>query len=158
MLTFERTWDLGLVRQILTDPAVWPHVGDDFAPPREEWTPSDDPRIWYVLAIEGSRPVGLFMFLPRSTVLWEAHVAFPFTRKRRSRGVNIAAGALAWMLENSTAERIIAEIPECNLLAVRLAEKVMRRFAVNEKSFKKGGVMRDLVLFGLSKGEYICRV
>jgi RimJ/RimL family protein N-acetyltransferase len=155
VLIFERTHDLALVRQILTDPVVWPHVGDDFAPPREEWTPNDDPRIWYVLAIEGALPVGLFTFLPRSTVLWEVHVAF--SRERRSRGVNIAAGALAWMFENSTAERIIAEIPECNRLAVRLADKAMRRFAVNEKSFKKGGALRDLVLFGLSKGEYICR-
>jgi hypothetical protein len=34
-----------------------------------------------VLAVEGVRPVGLFMFLARSTVLWEVHVVF--TRERR---------------------------------------------------------------------------
>jgi hypothetical protein len=147
---------MGLVRQILTDPAVWPHVGDDFAPPREEWQPVSDSRIWYVLAIEGTRLAGLLTFVPRSTVLWEIHVVF--TPGRCTRGVYIGEQVLAWMFEHSTAERIIAEIPAGNRLAVRLASRTMKQYGVNERAFMKGGILQDLVLFGLSKGEHVCRV
>jgi RimJ/RimL family protein N-acetyltransferase len=154
VLTFERTHDLSLVRRILTDPAVWPHVGDDFAPPRKEWHPNSDDRIWYVLAIEKTRLIGLFTFAPRSTVLWEAHVVF--MPGRRSRGVNIVEQMFAWMFEHSTAERIIAEIPALNRLAVKLASKTMTPYGVNERAWMKGGTLQDLVLFGVSKGD-ICR-
>jgi hypothetical protein len=134
---------------------VWPHVGDDFAPDRREWQPNDDPRIWYVLAIEGTRLAGLLTFLPRSTVLWESHVVF--TPGRCTRGVYIVEQVFAWMFEHSTAERIIGEIPACNRLAVQLASRTMKQYGINEKSFMKGGILWDLVLFGVSKGD-ICRV
>jgi hypothetical protein len=145
---------MSLVRHILADSSVWPHVGDDFAPDHREWQPNPDSRIWYVLAIEKTRLVGLLTFVPRSTVLWEIHVVF--MPGRRTRGVNIGEQVLAWMFEHSTAERIIAEIPACNRLAVQLASRTMQRYGVNEKSFMKGGTLWDLVLFGVSKGN-ICR-
>jgi len=152
---------MSLVRQILTNPAVWPYVGDDFAPDRQEWQPNADERIWYVLAIEGTQYggsphiAGLLTFVPRSTVLWEIHVVF--TPKRCTRGVYIGEQVLAWMFQHSTAKRIIAEIPTCNRLAVQLASRTMKQYGVNERAFMKGGILRDLALFGVSKGD-LCRV
>jgi len=92
--------------------------------------------------------------VPRSTVLWEAHVVF--MTHRRSRGVNIVEQVFAWMFKHSTAERIIAEIPALNRLAVKLASKTMTPYGVNERAWMKGGTLQDLVLFGVSKGD-ICR-
>src|SRR5262249_23430241 len=74
-IRFERTTDLELVRQILTRPKIWPHIGDDFAPPVNEFRPNEDPRIWYVLASFEAHVLGLFMFLPESPVCWEMHAS-----------------------------------------------------------------------------------
>lgn len=159
MLQFERTKDMDVVRAILTDPKIWPHIGDDFAPPRDSWTPVDDERIWYVLAQEGWKTVGLFSFLPRSLVLWEVHLALITERNqllRKTRGVEILRRGLEWMIGHSTAERIIAEIPGCNRLAVKLAEKAMDPYGVNPQAFRKYGILQDLILFGI--GAERCRV
>jgi hypothetical protein len=61
------------------------------------------------------------------------------------------------MFEHSTAERIIAEPPACNRLAVQLASRTMKQYGINERAFMKGGILQDLVLFGVSKGD-LCRV
>lgn len=148
-MIFQRTFDLDLVTAILTEPWIWPNVGDDFAPPHKEFQANQDARIWYVLAVEGKRVVGLVTLLPRSTVLWEVHIAL--LRDRTSHGTAILPGAFEWMFENSTALRIIAEVPECNRLAVKLAERTMARFGTNPESFMKHGKLQDLLLFGIDK-------
>lgn len=140
---------MDLVRQILTDPSVWPHIGDDYAGDPEVWRPNADERIIYLLATEGDEVIGLFTFLPRSTVLWEAHVVLH--RRRRVKGTTIAAAALRWLFEHTSAQRIVAEVPACNRLAVQLTGRVMRLIGRNPRSFAKHGQLQDLVLFGLSK-------
>jgi RimJ/RimL family protein N-acetyltransferase len=150
VISFERTSDMELVRDILTGPATWPGVCDDFAPPQLEFQPNPDPRIWYVAAIEGTQVVGLFSFLPRSTVLWEVHIAL-HRKGRRTHGREIAAQGLRWMFDHSPARRIVAEIPASNPLAIRLAAAVMEHVGVQARAFQKGGRLRDLIVFGLSK-------
>lgn len=148
-ITFERTDSLSLVRCILTSPYAWPHVGDDFAGDPKEFLPNGDPRIWYVLAMNGPEMVGLFTFLPRNQVLWEGHIVL--MPRRRPRGTQILREGLDWMFEHSTAQRIIAEVPTCNKLAVKLVGSVMEVFGLNSKAFRKHGKLQDLILFGASK-------
>src|ERR1017187_4579972 len=153
-ITFERTEDAKLVKHILTLPDIWPHVGDDFAGTREEFVPNMDARIWYVLVFDGNRLVGMACFVPRSEIRWEVHLSL--FRVHRPKGDDILRGAFAWLFEHTSAQRIIAEIPACNRLAVKLAERTMSPMGTDEKAFMKRGILQDSKLFGIGKSERQC--
>jgi RimJ/RimL family protein N-acetyltransferase len=148
-ITFERTHDLCVVASVYTLPRVWPWIGDDYAP--EPWTfqPNNDPRIVYLFCREKSL-VGLFTFLPQNTVCWEVHIIL--LPRRKTRGHVILRGALDWMFENSTAQRIVGAVPQYNRLAVQVARRAgMKIYGLNPNSFMKNGKLENQVLFGLSK-------
>jgi RimJ/RimL family protein N-acetyltransferase len=147
-VTFERTHDMCFVASVYTLPRVWPWIGDDYAP--EPWTfqPNNDPRIVYLFCRE-EELVGLFTFLPQNTVCWEGHIIL--LPRRKTRGHVILRGALDWMFENTSAQRITGSIPAYNRLTVKLVQRAgMTQFGVNPKSFQKNGRLEDQVLFGLS--------
>ena len=148
-IRFWRANDLRLVKDIYTLPRIWPHIGDDFAPEPWAFQPNDDPRIIYLVASE-QLPVGLFTFLPQNTVCWEVHIIL--LPRRKTRGHVILRGALEWMFENSTAQRIVGAVPQYNRLAVQVARRAgMKIFGTNPNSFMKNGKLENQVLFGLSK-------
>ena len=146
---FERTYDYELVRAILTDPAIYPHIGDDFAPAPEAFEPLSDSRVWWVVARDCGEILGLFLFIPQSRVCWECHVSMLPAAGRHA----IAAGraVIPWIREQTGCRRLVASIAETNPRAIRYAQacgfRVMGR---NEKSFFKNGKLQDQVLFGLS--------
>jgi RimJ/RimL family protein N-acetyltransferase len=133
-------------------PQVWPWIGDDFAGERETFQPNEDPRIVYLLALEDVWRVGLLTFLPQNTVCWEVHIiVLPW---RKSRGHEILRGAMKWVFENTTAQRIVGAIPAYNHLAVHVAQRAgMTQYGLNPRSFQKHGELEDQELFGLNKEE-----
>jgi hypothetical protein len=149
LLRFVRTVDYSFIKGVLTHPTIYPHIGDDFAPTPKLFEPNQDERIWYLAILDDNRTIGLAMFVPRSRVLYEVHLSL--YRNRRRRGVSILTAALRWMFDSSEAQRIIAEVPACNRLAVRLAGQVMTHFGSNSRSFLKHGALENLILFGISK-------
>lgn len=151
-MTFERTKDLGLVRSILTDPGVWPYIGDDFTPDRKAFAVNGDERIWYVLAIDGCKVAGLFMFVPESPVCWQAHVAMvrgvkPSITHQAGREI------VAWIWANTSCLRIIASVPASNRAAIRFGLRAMglKAYGRNRASFMKHGKLWDQVLMGTSR-------
>jgi RimJ/RimL family protein N-acetyltransferase len=151
-MTFERTQDLDLVRAILTDPAIWPHIGDDFAPRQEAFWPNSDERIFYAITFARHLVAGLFVFIPESPVCWEAHVAMLpewWGKVAHQAGREI----VPWVWANTTCERLIARVPETNPAAVLYGLRAMglKKFGVNSKSFLKGGTLRDQILMGISR-------
>ena len=142
------------MRYILTQPDIWPHIGDDFAGRPEDFQPPDDPRIRYLLATSGSSVLGLFTFLPQSRVTWEAHVAM--LPEAFGKPAHQAAQAIvSWIWANTECRRIVAAVPQSNRRAVLYGIRSLglRKFGVDEKSFLKGGVMRDRILLGISRPE-----
>jgi RimJ/RimL family protein N-acetyltransferase len=155
MITFERTQDLELVREILTDPKVYPHVTDDGSPAAAEFTPIDHPSIWYVLVRDQlcgyDQVLGLFMFVPQGAACWEVHTCLlPIAYGRRAAAA--AAGAAEWIFEQTECRRIVTSVPAYNRLALRFARQAgMTQYGVNPNSFLKKGKLHDQVLLGLSK-------
>ena len=153
-MTFERTKDLKAVRAILTDPALYDHMTDDFAPARDEFAVNDHPGISYVLVSEGSSLHGMFVFLPDNAICWQGHVAF---FRGTPQAITRAAGAeiLEWLWKNTPCRRLIASVPVCNRAAVSFALHKMGLvvYGRNEKSFMKNGKLWDQVLLGISKPE-----
>lgn len=154
-MTFERSTDYALIRGIMTHPRIWNWIGDDDAPAREEWLPVEDERFWYVIVRcePHNELLGLFLLLPLSRVRWEIHCCLlPNAWGERAR--EAAREVFRWMWTQSTARRIVATIPRCNPLAVRLAERAgMRRIGIDEQSFLKYGKLQDQILLGVSPEE-----
>jgi RimJ/RimL family protein N-acetyltransferase len=149
-LTFERTADLELVRSILTHPRIYRHVGDDFAPAVEDFRPLDDSRLWYVVVRDRDEVLGLLLYVPRSAVMWEAHISM--LPAGWGRAVEAAAGGFRWMWSQVPAVCFTAMIPVSNPLACRVAEAAgMELVGRIPRSFARGGRVVDQLFFSLSR-------
>lgn len=153
-MTFERTYEWELIRQIATHPKIWPGIVDDFSPSPSDWEPEHDDRVWYVLAkSDGGSVLGMFIFYPENPVCWRSHIcmlpeSWGIPARQACREV------FQWLWANSSCLRIIGSIPACNSLGLGFAMQCgMERFGVNSKSVQKGGRLFDLIMLGISKPE-----
>ena len=116
-MTFDRTSDLELVRQILTAPACYAKMVNDSAPRREDFRPDPDAQIEYVLARDEGAPVGVFL-------LAGAEIHFCLLPMTWGDTERIARGFLAWVWANTKHGRLVGKVPSYNALARKLAEAV----------------------------------
>lgn len=154
-MTFARTRDLALVREVLTHPTQTRMSAED-ATDVATWTPHDDERVWYITAIAPTQCpaftelLGIFTLIPQNAVCYEIHAALlPAAWGERTRLA--LRGALEYSWLHSPARRIVASIPAYNRLAIALGRDAgMTQFGVNEKSFQRHGILHDQVLLGIS--------
>jgi len=151
VITFKRSADFELIRSIMIDPRLFDAAADDFTGSSENWEPRRDTGIWYVLAFDGDRLLGLFALAPQSNICWEIH-----TRLLPVAWGAIAAAAAAavvpWIWANTPCVRLVTICPSYNRLAIRFAEKAgMVRYGLNPQSWLKNSRLHDQVLLGLSK-------
>jgi RimJ/RimL family protein N-acetyltransferase len=151
-LTFERSRDYALISAIMRHPRLYGAAADDFACARESFEARQDEAIWYVMAYDGARVLGLFAICPQNAVTWEIH-----TRLLPDTWGAIATAAaraiVPWIWENTGCRRLVTACPSYNRLAVRFAERAggMVRYGVNPASWLKDGQLFDQVLLGISK-------
>lgn len=159
MITFERSFNYELIRQIITHERIWPHVSDDFSPPPSEYRPLESDVVWYVLGRDirpdspDGRIIGLWVFHPHNAVCWEMHLqVLPWAWG--PVGSEAGREVIEWFWEQTICQRIIGIVPASNRLALHFMLKTgMRIFGVNEASFRKDGNLIDQICFGISKPE-----
>ena len=171
-MTFERTHDAALIRAIVTHPRLWPHVGDDFTPCADAWRPEFAPYLLYLLCKDAHEPLrggrdeaallsepktpedvlGLWLFVIRGAC-WETHACM-LPGVWGAQATRCAREMFAWLWRSTPCRRLIASIPAYNRPALAFAARIgMTRFAVNERSYLRDGVLYDQILFGLSRPE-----
>ena len=153
-----RTTDKDLIRSIMSNRHVYRHISDDGSPSADEFEPPMDDRIFYLLVCDlQDRPAGVFMLHPHNTVCYEVHTCMT----PAAWGYAARSGAIAgckWMFENTPCERIITNVPTYNRLAERFAiDCGMTKYGVNPKSIMKNGTLHDQSLYGIGKGDWLCR-
>ena len=151
VIQFELTQDAALIKRIITDPEVYPMVSDDGSPAPEDFQPVIAPNVLYVLVrIEGTI-AGLWILLPSNSFCYEIHtVLLPWCRGRRAFEAAKQLGP--WLWENTRIERVFTNVPEFNKEALLFARvSGMIQFGKNVKSFKKGGMLYDETLLGVSR-------
>ncbi len=145
-MRYQLTNDAEYVTRCLTSPSLWRMSSDD-------GMIGIDPELFFATIgnnIWLRTPHGVLIGDPRNFITCEAHLAL--LPEAAGIAVIICKGAIAWMFENTQFERITTSIPEYNKLAIRLALKSgMELMGVNQKSFKKNGVLFDQYLYGISK-------
>lgn len=150
-MTFERTTDYMLIKAIITHPRIWEHATDDFSPSVEDWQPAQSELVWYVLVKDGDEVLGLFMLVHENAICWKVHTCLlPSAWGKRAR--QAAREGSQWVFQNSKCKRLITDVPEYNVLALRFATiGGMTQFGVNPKSYQKNGVLHDVYMLGISK-------
>jgi len=154
VITFGRTQNYELIREILTYPRIYPYISDDYSPPASEYQPVKHDAVWYVLALDvhtnGHDLLGLWMFVPQNGVCWEVHTAL---LPCAWGDVGLAAAQLlpAWIWEHTPCRRIITNVPATNRLAFHFAIKAgMEIYGTNRASYLKNGALCDQTCLGIS--------
>ena len=152
-MTFERTTDYGLIKWIITHPAIWTDVSDDFSPAAEKWEPSQSELVRYVLVRDGEDLLGLFMLVPENEICWKVHTGL-LPIARGSRAKQAAEQGIQWVWANTPCLRLITDVPKYNRQASLFARWAgMTEFGVNPKSYMKNGELQDVTMLGISKEE-----
>jgi RimJ/RimL family protein N-acetyltransferase len=148
---FEISTDYRLIGEIMRDRAVYGPSTDDYAPPRLEFQPREDPDIWYLLTWDGNLMLGLFAIAPQSAIVWEIHTRL-LPQAYGPRAAEALREVLTWIWQHTPAQRIVTNIPETNRLALRFGARCgFEVFGRNPKSFRKDGRLVDQILMGISR-------
>lgn len=152
-LTFLKTKDWPLIREVMTDPAIYPHIADDFSPPRDGFEPFKEDAIWYVKVLDDKELLGIFMFHPDNAICWQVHTCL-LPHAWGARAKLAGRGVVRWIFANSQCQRIVTVVPAGNRLALKFAgECGMELYGCNPGSFMKDGKLVDQILLGISKAQ-----
>lgn len=146
MLTFERTQDFELVKQIITHPAIYEHMHSDGAPAPENFQVSEAG--WYFLVRDQGELLGLFICVPQTSVCWEIHTCL-LPAARGKRAFRAYREGLAYLKAHTSCRKVIGNIPADNPGALAIALRSgCRAIGVNTKSISHGGRLLDQVIVG----------
>lgn len=118
-MTFERTEDMRLVREILTEPSCWRRMVDDLAPGVDEFDPRPRSELEYIVARENGGAIALFVLVDIESAV-EVH--FCFRPKARLAIVRAGRAFVEWVWAETDIVRLIGPVPGHNGLALRLAK------------------------------------
>lgn len=147
--------DINDVYRILSDESVFSYIVDDSKKNPESALMQAHNLIsamnTYVLR---PRPDSLFIFTPTNYITYEMHVATIEGDARRYARED-AKRAVAWMLENTRAQKFIGMVPTCNRRAAVFARMCgLKKEGRIKNTFLKDGVLYDNLVFGIDR-EYI---
>lgn len=155
MFEFHRTKDYRAIREIITHPAIWPYVSDDFAPPVEQFQPIENDSIWYVLVKDGDQLMGMWMLVPNSPIWTEVHTCIlPEGRGNRAREASILF--IEWIWKNTPFLAVTTHVPSYNRLALNFAIRGgMKAVGMIPRSYQKNGHLMDQMVLGTYKPEMV---
>lgn len=130
-----RTWDKSYIRSIWSAPEIYPFIVDDYSPSSEKMDVIVNEHVIYLRPFEGG---ALFMLHPLSQNLWVVHGGVLLSH--RSKSTEYARDCVCWMRNNTRCRCIMALVPELNLNAMSILEKVGFRMT--------GDVARSILLHG----------
>lgn len=150
-MTIVRTCDLALVKALAIDPAIFPHISDDFAPEPELWQPLPNKEICYLVAIDDIGLFGFGAFIPNNWTCWRAHFGF-LPRSYGDQALTAWKLMLDWIWANTRSRRIVGEISAENRRAIRFVQRAgFEIYGTNRGSWMKDGILRDQIALGVSK-------
>lgn len=152
-MNIERTRDMHLVRRIVMDPAIWPHIHEDGA---EDWEPLDHDGFHWMLVTD-PEPAGVFMVHARGAACYEMHTCL-LPRLHGEQAARAAQLLAAWSFHETPCRKLITAVPAYNRRARRFAlAGGMREEGINRASYLRNGQMIDQIMLGITKEEWLCQ-
>lgn len=150
-MEFERTTDYELLTSLMRDPALYPFIADDFAPPMEEAAPVVHLELRYILARDRQGLLGFYLFTPRSPILWEFHTVMRLDGKALA-AMRELLGPQGWLWRNTECRRAVTYVPAYNRVAHRFGLRAgLQEYGRNPDSYLKHGELVDQILLGISR-------
>jgi hypothetical protein len=154
-ITYRRTRNYDVLTRMARTPELYRQMGDDSAPPRDEYHVLRDERIVYVLAMDGDEPLGFFMLVPESRVMAKFH-SIILPSAWGPRALAAIKGLFEWTWRETQFQRLITDVPEFNRAALSFGKRAgLTQYGYNEASFLKGGKMIGQYNLAISRPEAI---
>lgn len=153
MIEIQRSRDWALIKKLATDPAIFPHIYDDYTRDPAKWSPAETELVHYLVASDGEGVFGFGIFMPDTWTCWKAHIGF-LPRSYGAKALTSFKVMLRSMWENSRAARIVGEVCQENRRAIQFALRAgFVAYGVNRRSRLRDGVLHDQVCLGISKPD-----
>jgi hypothetical protein len=152
-MTFERTFEYGMLNELVRNPGLFPFLGDDFSASIEDAAVIENAAVWYILARDGGVLLGFWMFAPDNgnTITWAFHTVMALDR-RALTAMHELLGPHGWLWKHTPCVRAVTSVVESNAIAHRFGLRAgLKAYGRNLKSYKKDGKLQDQILLGASK-------
>lgn len=156
-MRIERTKDMGIIRNIMINHTIYPHISDDGLPEAEYFQPNESDEIYYLLVIDDNGLIhGLYLLHAMNYITYEIHTCL--LRSCRGKMADIAAKeVLKWISLRTLCLKVITHVPENNKPALAYAKRAgMIIEGMNRDSFLKNGKLYNQILLGITRTE-ICQ-
>lgn len=150
-LEVTRTYNVDLVRAVMTTPALWDTVAEDGHDP-DDYTPDMEGTCWLLMRAEGD-VIALYALDKINTVTLEIHAqVLPEHRKEYSSATGKAA--LQWIVDNTDCQTVMAWVPAIypNVRDFTVSQGFQIE-GVSRKSYLKNGELHDRTLLGITRDE-----
>jgi RimJ/RimL family protein N-acetyltransferase len=127
-------------------PKVLRHITDDF---NSRFEPND--KHLYLVCEDK----GFVSFEPLNHICYSAHIAL--MPELWGRSEEIGRAAVDFVFTKTICRKIVAMIPDSNRRALRVGKCFGKQEGLIREAFSKGFKLRDLVVFGLTKEEWLCQ-
>jgi RimJ/RimL family protein N-acetyltransferase len=122
MINISETFDIDLIRSIVTDDDIYPYISDDLSPPPNNYTPQSGTGLHWLLVTDANDDIcGLFFVHRCNAAMYECHTCL-LKGHRGQKAVVSAIAAVKWVFENTPCEVIVTHVPAYNHPAYRLAQ------------------------------------
>ncbi len=122
-MVFSRTTDPALIRDVITDPEIWPLVTDDLSGSPEDFEPTIHPAVWYVTTTLAGVLIAMWVLVPQNGVCWEIHT-YLVPGHEFKQGREAAKGIVQWIWSNTPCRRIVTNVPRFNRAVADLMQRV----------------------------------
>jgi RimJ/RimL family protein N-acetyltransferase len=147
--------DLEMVENIMKDERVFDDIRDD----QIKFVDEIDMRqalnneMVYVLS---PNKYCMIMFIPLNLVTYDSHIC-SLPEFKGKELVEFGKESIVWMFENTSCQKIVANIPEYNRKAIIYALLCgFEKEGINKKSFLKDEKLYDQISLGLCKEVILC--
>lgn len=133
-------------KTILTDPVIYETITSDNAPPVDQYEPE---QALYIGGFMGEI-FGLFVFHPKSQILWQTHIQV--LPGYRTYSMEFAKKGLEWFWQNTSVLKLCAEIPSKYMNVLNFGLK--NGFKIDgriDNAYLKGGELHSIYYLSLER-------
>lgn len=143
--------DISLVEKTLKEPHIYEAGKDDLCPKSEDFHVPVGLSFINAGAYDGEEYLGLFLIEPRCGAVVQIHTCL-LKSAWNGRTDECAQAVIDWVWKNTSANRLVTEVPSFNERAKNYAERHgFSVYGVNESAWVKDGIYHDVLLLGLTR-------
>ena len=145
----EQTYNRQDIKAVLCHQEIWAKIAHDGTCKPEDFNPPNSAT--YICAYVDDKPAGLMVYKDKDGVQLECHFQV-LPEYRKEYALEIADRAIQWAWDNTSAYKIVAEVPEIYMNVVNFGISVgFQVEGINQKSYLKDGKLYDQLYLGLQR-------